>query len=190
MTQSVYLIGGAGSGKSTFMDQLLARLDLPMGPLVDLASRPNARGVKITLRGHYLGEEGVYVGCMRESFPGTDGLDRASSIAGELWLEQAHLPDFIVSEGNTMATRRFISALHKHTSLLLVHLQADDFVKELRFLQRGSTQAEQFVRQTATRAANLLDDMRRAGVDDMSIDTAYPKDWDWALQACWVHLKR
>ena len=190
MTQSVYVIGGAGTGKSTFMEQLLDRLGHPMGPLVDLASRPNARGVKITLRGHWLGLDGLYIGCMRESFPGTDGLDRASSIAGEEWLETGVLPSFVIAEGNTMATRRFIGALHKHTNLLLVHLEADDFVKELRFLQRGSNQHEQFVRQTATRAGNLLADMEKDGVETISLDTSDPQLWDRALQACWIHLKR
>lgn len=187
MTRSVYVIGGAGSGKSTFMDQLLGRLGVEMGPLTDLASKPNARGTKVTLRGHGLvGEpgEGLYIGCMRDSFPGTDGLDRASSIAGELWLELGDLPKYIVAEGATLASRRFIGALHKHTELLLVHLHADEFVKELRFMERGSNQAEQFVRQTATRSANLERDMRKLGVRVYLCDTADPDGWEVALRFC------
>ena len=74
MTQAVYIIGGAGTGKSTVTQALLDLLDRPLGPLEDLYSKANSRGTVITLRGHQMGEDGLYLGCMRDSFPGTDGL--------------------------------------------------------------------------------------------------------------------
>ena len=189
MTKSVYIIGGAGAGKSTFTSELLAAIGEPLGPLEDLHTKRNAKGTPVTLRGHRIGGDGLSIGCMRESFPGTDGLDRASSISGEAWLEAGQgIPSYIVSEGATLATRRFLGALHTHTDLLLVHLDCADFVRELRFLQRGSTQAENFVKITVTRSRNLLADMAKAGVKCWEVDTANPPEWEQALDVALSHL--
>jgi hypothetical protein len=181
MTKSVYIIGGAGTGKSTFMDQILRGIGARMGPLHDLHSLRNAKAL-VTLRGHAVlherGMEGLYLGCMRDEFPGSDGLDRASSPVGEAWLQAGDLPSFIISEGATLATRRFLTALHEHTDLLLVYLKADDFVKELRFAERGSNQKPEFVLATATRSENLWNDMGKLGVNGLSCDTEYPHAWE------------
>lgn len=192
MIPSLYVIGGAGTGKSTFTQQLLDHCSF-MGPLLDLHQTPNARGTIITLRGHeliYPAGVGIYVGCMRDSFPGTDGLDRASSIAGEGWLQASGHQDygFVLAEGATLATRRFLGSLQEDSDLLLLHLHADDFVKELRFQERGSSQAEQFVRQTTTRSANLLADMEKLGASTLSIDTSDPEQWQGAIEESLKHL--
>lgn len=186
MTRSVYIIGGAGTGKSTFTAQLLQGMEF--GPLEDLHALRNAKAL-VTLRGHRLADGGMYLGCMRDEFPGTDGLDRASSPTGEAWLRDAEeLPEWIVSEGSTLATRRFILALHEYTDLLLVHLRADEFIKELRFLERGSNQADSFVTATATRAQNLLNDMDKVGIPSIDVDSADECDWDQALQIVRDHI--
>lgn len=189
--RSVYVIGGAGTGKSTFTAQLLDMIGEDLGPMVDLHAKPNVKNV-VTLRGHEIGEAGIYLGCMRDSFPGTDGLDRATSPAGAEWLrlmhERGERHEFLLAEGATLATRPFLEALQETTDLLIVHLWADDFVKELRFRQRGSAQAEQFVKQTTTRSANLLSDMEKAGVFCLSADTSDGDAWVWALRQGFAHL--
>jgi hypothetical protein len=196
VTKSVYIIGSAGAGKSTFMEQLLDNLGCQMGPLVDLHSKRNTKAL-VTLRGHGLiGQlgEGLYLGSMRPEYPGTDGLDRASSPVGEEWLQMSDLgapgfpplPEYIVAEGATLATRRFLNALNEHTDLLLVHLVVEEFVRELRFMERGSTQDERFVQNTVTRSANLFNDI--PGCWKLQIDTAYPDKWDTALGECLSHL--
>jgi hypothetical protein len=194
VTQAVYIIGGAGTGKSTFTKALLNRTGVALGPLEDLHGKPNSRGTMITLRGHRMTNrprfpDGLYLGCMRDSFPGTDGLDRVSYIPGEEWLQTALLPAWIVAEGATLAVRRFITVLNETTDLLLVHLHADDFVKELRFGQRGSNQDEKFVLATATRSANLLADMAKVGVKCWDVDSAEPDEWDQALRICEDHIR-
>lgn len=157
--------------------------------MVDLHAKPNKKNV-VTLRGHDLSDGGLYLGCMRESFPGTDGLDRASSVTAEEWLDLGMHSGcrYIVAEGATLATRRFISALHRHTSLLLVHLVADDFVKDLRFAQRGSNQADSFITGTATRSENLVRDMAKLGVESRTVDTADPDEWSEAMEAALAHV--
>lgn len=189
MTRSVYVIGGAGTGKSTFTQALLDLSNRSMGPLEDLHSKPNSRGTMITLRGHQVGIDGMYLGCMRDSFPGTDGLDRVSYIPGEEWLETTeNLPEWILAEGATLAARRFIRVLHETTDLLLVHLVADDFVKELRCWERGSAQDPKFVLATATRSENLAHDMAKEGVKVWTVDSADPDEWEQGLEVCNDHL--
>jgi len=189
VTRSVYIIGGAGSGKSTFTQALLDCSNRSMNPLEDLHKTPNARGTIVTLRGHRVGLDGLYLGCMRDEYPGTDGLDRASSITGEEWLEQGKHREFdwILSEGATLATRRFLGALAKHTELMLVHLVVEDFIRDLRFMRRGSTQNEQFVQNTVTRSANLFRDIECQRAE---FNTGEPGEWDDALEIClsWLDI--
>lgn len=192
MTKSVYIVGGAGAGKSTFTSQVMDLVVMQYAPLADLLAQRNVKNV-VTFRGHplhdYDGRDGLYVGVMRDSFPGTDGLDRASSPVGAAWLRAGDLPAFIIGEGATLSTRPFISALHECTDLLLVHLFADEFVKELRFGQRGSSQEDSFVRATATRAANLTRDMAKAGVKVWEADTADSAEWAQAIEVVVDHLR-
>jgi hypothetical protein len=188
MTRSVYIIGGAGTGKSTFTRDLLGRLGCQMGPLTDLYSKPNSRGTVITLRGHQLGENGIYLGCMREPFPGTDGLDRVSYIPGEEWLVEADLPEFLIAEGATLAVRRFLYSLDVMTDLLILHLKTDELVKNFRLEERGAGQDEKFITATATRSENLANEMRQAGVYTVDVDTGEMYDWGIALDMAVSHV--
>lgn len=186
---SVYIVGGAGSGKSTFMDELTAGMHF--SPLYDLWSLKNAKAV-VTLRGHDIDHNGLYLGCMRDAFPGTDGLDRASSPTGEDWLvnmaDRGTLPAYIVSEGATLSTRRFISAMQTHTNLLLVHLFTSQEELQSRFSERGSNQEPSFVLSTQTRSLNLVNDMRKIGVQVLEFDSASNSNWDLAQDICRTHL--
>jgi GTPase SAR1 family protein len=185
VTKSVYIIGSAGAGKSTFTQQLLDNLGAKLGPLEDLHSLRNAKAL-VTLRGHRW-PGGIYLGCMRDEYPGTDGLDRASSPVGAQWLNEGDVPDVLVAEGATLATRPFLTALAQDTDLMLVHLVVEEFVRELRFMERGSSQDERFVQNTVTRSANLFRDI---DCQKIEVDTSYPEHWDNGLRICleWLGL--
>lgn len=189
-TSSAYILGGAGTGKSTFTAALLDELGADLGPLTDLHSKPNKKAV-VTLRGHYAEPSGLYLGYMRESFPGTDGLDRASSPTGEEWLDNGghHGLGWIVGEGATLATRRFLAALARNTDLMVVHLHAPMDVRRARFAVRGSNQDDRFVRATATRSANRYDEARAEGVKTLGFNTAEPEAWMLALELVSTHLQ-
>lgn len=193
ISRSVYIIGGAGSGKSTFMNDLLERNVMVHGPLEDLHSLRNAKAL-VTLRGHrvytYEGQEGLYLGCIRDAFPGTDGLDRASSPVGEAWLNEKSLPPFILSEGATLATRRFLYALRERTDFLLIHLRASDEARQARFARRGSTQNAQFVQNTITRSLNLATDVGLAGARVLYIDTEDLVEWQVGLEEVEFHISK
>lgn len=181
MIPSIYVVGGAATGKSTFVSALLQ--GRAFGPLIDLHMKPDSRGNRIVLRGHELDDGGLYIGHMRPEFPGTDGLNRASAITGQEWLENggAKAYRYIVAEGITLSNRRFVTALHRHTDFMLVHLWCESFVKDLRCLERGSAQSPGFMKSSATRARNLWTELTADGVQTLSVDTADPALWDYAL---------
>lgn len=188
MTRVVYVVGGAGTGKSTFMSQLLGSMEF--GPFEDLHQKPNARGTIITLRGHRMPNDGLYLGRMREHFPGTDGLDRASSMTGAEWLaETPVLPRWIVGEGLNLATWPMMEGFLARTELLLIRLWADEVVRDLRFWQRGSKQPEGFLKMSETRSVNLTAKVEKAGGGRVIVcDSAQPDEWNAALAAARDHL--
>jgi hypothetical protein len=187
VTRSVYVVGGAGTGKSTFMAQMLEGSQL--GPLETLCEgTPTVRGNLIKLRGHRLtGDiEGVYLGVMRDSFPGTDGLDRVSGMLGEQWLREAQ-PEAVVGEGSTLCTERFLSALAASSDLLLVHLTARMEEKLRRFAQRGSDQNPGFVLASSTRAHNSA--AKLLGLATIiQVDSEDDAAWDLALDLARAHV--
>lgn len=200
MTQAVYLVGGAGSGKSTFMELLLK--EQHFGPFEVLHKGQTGMGM-VPLGGHRLNGGGVYLGRKREHFSGTDALNRAASPVGVEWLGLGGLPDWIVGEGITLGTRPFLLALAAATDLLLVHLWAEPFVKELWAVERVRqvsdsgmvfhdrdtiVQKDSFITGTATRAANLERDLSKVGVRTLAVDSDDDGAVIDALGACADHL--
>jgi ribose 1,5-bisphosphokinase PhnN len=188
MTQSVYVIGGAGSGKSTFTRHLLDRTGAATGPCEVFHRRRKTDGVMDPISGHWLYPyddtcpTGLYIGRLRESFPGTDGLSRSCTPVGVEWLETAELPDYILAEGATLATEGFLSALAARTELMVVHLMADPDEVRRRMLKRGSNQKESFIKSTVTRSANTSDRMFRSGAVVLDIDSGQIDAWNWAAE--------
>jgi hypothetical protein len=186
VTRSLYIIGGAGTGKSTFMAEVLDRLGAELGPLENLHALQVHKNL-VTLRGHRF-QDGVYLGVMRDSFPGADGLDRVSGMTGEKWLADAPLPRRIVGEGLTLATRRFLSMLNTRTDLVVMHLVADPEVTASRCRERGSEQKETFVTGTATRMANLAAWCRETGITTCTFDSSAYDEWDICLDLAVAHV--
>lgn len=200
MTQAVYVIGGAGTGKSTFTAALIERLGVALGPLEDLHSKRNAKAL-VTLRGHRMyepgdpqqGYSGLYLGVMRDEFPGSDGLDRATSPTGEEWLNMdslgSHLPNMILAEGATLATRRFLYALNQSTDLLVIALECDPVIHDLRLLARGAGQVSSFVLSTVTKTENLVRDLLMQAAPVLTVQSDKPEDWGAALLEAENHLR-
>lgn len=186
MSRSVYLVGGAGTGKSTFMAQLLLELGAVAGPLIDLHAKRNAKAL-VTLRGHEIsiedGRTGLYLGYLRPgNHPGTDGLDRASGATGVEWLQQTRLLPFIVGEGATLATRPFLAELNRATELMVLHLRCDSEAElARRFARRGTTQKPSFVASTQTAARNRASELEKEGANVVHVDTTQPDACDLAL---------
>jgi hypothetical protein len=173
--RSVYIIGGPGAGKSTFMARLLIEMGVDTEPLEDLHAKRNVKNL-VTLRGHRLSDGGVYLGKMREQFPGTDGLDRVSSPVAVEWLETGPDVSYILAEGATLATQGFLGALSAHTDLLLLHLVVDDETRAKRFAERGSTQSATWVKASVGRAAAAA-----SRYPSLTIDAADADAWELGL---------
>lgn len=196
MIPSVYIVGGAGSGKSTFMEELLQHLDYGHGPLTDLHERRNAKAL-VALRGHQLhppagGKPGIYLGKMRDSHPGTDGLDRASHQVGIEWLERDMHEQyrFVLAEGFVLATKGFLAALHDHTNMLLVSLWVDGRERDRRFEERGTNQSANFVKSTATAAFNRTREHEDRAGRVLRVDTEDVDAWEIAQDIVVRHLFR
>ena len=194
MTRAVYIIGAAGAGKSRFMDEVLNFGGWELEPEeVTIHARPNTRQL-VPLRGHEVrkrsgvGPKGIYLGRTGHEFPGTDGLNRACTPVGIEWLTTYRLPDMIVAEGGTMATRPFLYALHQATNLLLVHLDAEDFLLELRWMIRGQVQTPKFIQASKTKSVNLASDMEKRGTWVRTVNAGDPEDWRWGIQNVVLHL--
>lgn len=188
--RSVYVIGGAGTGKSTFTQAVLTELGAGLLPLEDLLTLPNKKN-DVTLRAHRLTDGGMYLGVMRDSFPGTDGLDRASSPVGEAWLRAGEgLPRYLLGEGATLATTRFLTALQECSNLLLVHLECDPVEVERRFGERGSNQNPNFVKTTVTRSRNRAAEIASLGGRVLRVNSEDGWSWEVALDLAVDHLRR
>lgn len=192
MTQSVYLLGGAGTGKSTFMAALLARMNLEHGPLEDIHAITGGHGKPVTLRGHGIRNEdvsGYYLGVLRDGpFPGTDALERISHGAGAAWLREGWLPPIIVGEGATLGVRPFMYALNDMTSLLTLAFYCDPLLHDVRLMNRGGEQATTFVDGTTTRTRNMARDLEARGGVVHWVDSGDPEDWESALDKAETHL--
>lgn len=174
--KAVYIIGGAGSGKSSLMGNFLKHLGAKLGPLEDLHVKPNKKN-DVTLRGSRYSSNfgpGLYLGLMREEHPGTDGLDRASTPTAVEWLELGDLlgglPN-IISEGNVLATKPFFKKLSTSHDLLVVHLLVSDEERLQRLKARGTNQKSTFVAGTVTRGKNMARFAEECGAKVLEVDT-------------------
>lgn len=193
MTQSVYMLGGAGTGKSTFMAQLIERMGFSLGPLEDIHATIGGHGRAVTLRGHDISNEdtrGYYLGVMRDGlFPGTDALERVSHGPATAWVRAGNLPPVIVSEGATLAVRPFLYALNECTDMLALAFRCEEWVHELRLLERGTGQAGSFIASSVTRTNNMVHDLRKAGARVQWVDSDDPRSWEAGLQSAVNHLE-
>lgn len=175
MTDSLYLLGAPGVGKSTAMAAFLDTRDL--------AVAPDPSRIKGKLTGHGLygvlsGEtRGIYLGRMREEFPGTDGLSMAVAPDARAWaatLSRQHEGgmQYVVGEGQRLGNPGFLTALAENTWLTVVLLTATPEALTARREDRGSTQSPSWMQGAATQARNTFDAMVKGPINRaVEIDT-------------------
>lgn len=175
--KAIYIIGGAGSGKSTLTAWFLEHIQAELQSLTDLHVKPNKKN-DVTLRGQPFSSNagpGVYLGLMRDKHPGTDGLDRASTPTAVEWLEigdlLGELPA-IVAEGATLSTKGFFQKLAETHDLLVVHLVVDEEERQRRFDERGTNQKDMFVKSTVSRSQNMAEFAAELGAEVLTGNTS------------------
>lgn len=161
MTEATYIIGGPASGKSTLMKELLQPWQ--PGPYVRLTRRE--------LFGHYLhGSDGlgVHLGHLREgAYPGTDALSLSVAPQAMIWLESLPLMGFaqVLGEGMRLSHIGFLRGLHEVADLTVIHLQVDpELARERRAARGGKQLSEQFCKTATTKADNVAQVCRDAGI--------------------------
>jgi GTPase SAR1 family protein len=171
VTASLYLLGAPGVGKSTVMKALLSDWDAEERP----------ERIEGQLRGHVLSRgryetwmTGLYLGILREEFPGTDGLGMAVMPDALRWVLTRELPDVILGEGARLGTTKFLTALSCWTRLTVVLLDAPDDVLDARRRERGSDQDPTWLQGAATRARNAAAGAEAAGVQVVRVDASAP----------------
>ena len=187
VTRMVYVVGPMGSGKSTFMQQLLDRIGASLGGTEELFVGQNSRGSRLVLRGHRDGSL-TYLGKLREVHPGQDGLDRASVVLLGPWLREEQ-PAVVVTEGRLFCSERAREVIVRDTDPLLIKLDTDDLVLELRFLQRGTSQKWAAVHGTRSMARNCAEYFRENGAAVLEVESTDAAAWEQALTAAVNHVK-
>lgn len=187
VTRALYIVGGAGVGKSTFTGQLLAGLGAELGPLELVRNLPMKGGAANPLSGHRVTPgDGLYLGKMREQFPGSDGLSRTCGTTAAVWVTEGNLPAYIIGEGATLTTARFLTALAANTDLLIVHLYARLETVLDRCLERGSNQNLGFIKASGTRAAKAA---AKVDAPTVLVDTEDPLSWQLGLFEASLHVR-
>jgi broad-specificity NMP kinase len=157
MTDSLYLLGAPGVGKSTVMAGVLDELALAVNPdNARIHKRLTGHGLYDTLSGD---TRGVYLGKMREEFPGTDGLSMAVAPDAREWAGRLSRTNeggmqYVVGEGMRLGNPGFLSALAEHSWLTVILLTASEDALTARRDARGSTQTPSWMRGAATSARN------------------------------------
>jgi len=161
VTQAIYIVGGPGAGKSTLMAHLLE--GWAIGPYTKWTSRE--------MFGHLLEHpkkgRGAYLGHLRPEYPGTDALSLSVAPQALLWAEALPLLglDWVFGEGVRLSHLGFLSALHEVTDLTVIYLNVDPEEAARRRAGRpGKVLSDQFCKSQTTRAANVADACRKAGI--------------------------
>ena len=151
MTKALYLIGGAGVGKTTILQKHTEAFTV--SPAIRLNKQLWAEPLQ-------LGDVSAYrLGKARFSFAGTDALGMAVNPDAIEWVQEHPLPDFIYGEGQRLSNFRFLYALHSRTDLHVLHIVNNNahLMREERALRLGvRQQSPSFVKATETKSDNLV----------------------------------
>jgi broad-specificity NMP kinase len=176
MTYGIYLLGAPGVGKSTVMRYLMK----------DWTPMQYMRLTEREMFGHYLesseGHLGVYLGRLREQFPGTDALSMSVQPQALKWVENMPGLSMVFGEGSRLGNATFLSALADKIDLAVTLLTCDEEVLRERRASRPdggdwktgrktAEQAENWAKGQATRAANAAEALRDMGYNVMEMDT-------------------
>lgn len=167
-TRVVYVVGPPGVGKSTAVLSAIKGSGLTPLPLETFAPQ---------VKGHRLLDEsdgvtrGVYLGEMREQFPGTDSLGMGASPRAVEFLRRSRIP-LVIGEGARLGTGKFLGEVSGFSEVTLIHLTARMGVLESRRAKRGSEQSDTWARGAATRASKAFKAAGDLGLRAMELDTS------------------
>jgi hypothetical protein len=160
VTQSIYIVGAPGAGKSTLMAHLLEGWDI--GPYTRWCRE---------VFGHYLTHprkgRGAYLGHLRPDYPGTDALSLSAAPRVLEWMEALPLLglDWVFGEGARLSHMGFLSALADCTDLTVIYLHVDpEEAARRRQARGGKLLSDQYCKMATSKAQNVARACREAGI--------------------------
>nr|DAS64524.1 MAG TPA: P-loop Nucleotide Kinase3 [Caudoviricetes sp.] len=194
--RSVYVIGPAGSGKSSLVQEILDGGGYTLGPNRLLHTYTGLRlgkPVPVTMTGHAMMRDGQpvgeYLGVMRDQFPGTDGLTANCGMVATDWVMRGGSP-IILAEGSKLGTRRFLAALDVCTDALIVSLDASDEELKRRRDSRPEKTTEDNALRTAVRCRNLTQELEDRGYNVLRVNSKDVVEWKAARGRCIMWLEK
>lgn len=171
--KAIYIIGGAGSGKSTLMQSLLKLTTTGLDPVKVLHTELNKADHRINLYGQEFNSKffgsGVYLDKMRSQYPGTDALGQGAQVAMKGYLSRG-LGDenFILGEGYRFTTRPVLELLGETHDLTLVHLSSSiEYLLE-KAAEAGKETSERQIRQSVTQSGKVARELGQGSVELVS----------------------
>jgi ribose 1,5-bisphosphokinase PhnN len=163
VSTAVYLVGAMGTGKSTVMAAIMDQLGVVTGDWFKVwpsETRSEFRGEN--LEDIVTGElRGLYLGRMRDEYPGTDAIGLASHAEAYAWAREApEMPALVLGEGARLGTVGFLRSLaaRPDTQLVVGHLVVPEAVQLERLARRAKAGNAAFRKGTRTRAAQAVVD--------------------------------
>lgn len=186
MTRSLYLLGAPGSGKSTVMETIVARLGLEWAP-----DEKVRRELWVNpLLGADGSRLGLAWGKRRPEYSGTDALSQSVLPQALTYIRENPLPEHVLGEGMRLSTPLFLVELAALAPLTVVYLDAEPGVLEQRRSRRaGKPLSPTFVKQATTRARNAADAMAALGFPVARFDTCELNPWEIAEEVCRNHYR-
>lgn len=190
MPKAVYVIGGSGTGKSTFVEEALGA-EAEFSPQYQVALGYDSAQRKAPLVGHRVRTsrgEVTYLGVHRDQYPGLDGVSRLAYLGFNAWAV-AGLDKAVIAEGRVLLNKRTLSLFNTAADLLVVHLVPAPEVQAAWLEARGYAPEPAKVREATTRAANMARYVEEEeGGDVLRLDTADSDERTAAILAVRSHL--
>ena len=144
--------------------------------LQDWDAGPYQRLTSRELFGHPLISQdlrlGVYLGHLRDEYPGTDALSLSVAPQALIWLET--LQDnvsWVFGEGTRLGHQSFLEALHARTELTIGYLTVSpEEALRRREARAGKLLSEQYCKIATSKAANIAAWCRTAGLRLVELD--------------------
>jgi dephospho-CoA kinase len=161
----IAIIGEPGSGKSTLMRKLMAKIGIENSP-IDTSFKlvPYHNKDNVYVLGKY--EEGVL-------FAGTDKMSMAVQPEAIKFLDSIPADSTVIFEGDRLGTASFLENCNDKYDLTIIYLKTDRQNRMERCKDRGSEQNETWLAGRESKISNILGNMELKFVTEIMSNNTY-----------------